>query len=176
MYREVAESAWRWVLDQVRWDDGPWVPASVTEPAATGPAWDRDGLHSGVGGLAPALAEVRLVRPWSAQEQELAAGIAERVRAGIAGSTDCTYFDGLVSGIGVLVALEEPGAETAVARLAELATTDGWPQTVVVPPKYLPDARLNDITLGTGGVLLGALWAHRSGVPGPEVRQPWPPA
>ena len=31
-YSSVAEAAWRWVLDQVRWDDGPWIPASVTVP------------------------------------------------------------------------------------------------------------------------------------------------
>ena len=165
-YRDLAEAAWRWVLDQVRWDDGPWIPASVTEPAAAGPTWDRDGMHSGVGGLALALAEVRRSRLWTPAEQDLAGSIAERVRSGVAGSSDCTYFDGLVSGIGVLVALEEPGADAAVARLAELATPDGWPQTVVVPPKYLPDARLNDVTLGTGGVLLGALWADRAGVAG----------
>jgi hypothetical protein len=165
-YRDLAEAAWRWVLDQVRWDDGPWIPASATEPEAAGPSWDRDGTHSGVGGLALALAEVRRSRPWTRAERDLGEAIAERVRAGIAGTSDCTYFDGLVSSIGVLVALEQPGAEAAVARLAELATPDGWPQTLAVPPKYLPDARLNDLTLGTGGVLLGALWADRAGVAG----------
>ena len=57
---ELAEAAWRWVLDQVRYDDGgPWIPPT---PAATEPAWDRDGMHSGIGGLAHALAS-RLPRP-----------------------------------------------------------------------------------------------------------------
>ena len=58
-YSSVAEAAWRWVLDQVRWDDGPWIPASVTVPETVNAPWDRDGLHSGVGGLAYVLAEVR---------------------------------------------------------------------------------------------------------------------
>lgn len=164
--RALAEAAWRWVLDQVRWDDGPWVPVSVTDPEAMSPANDRDGMHSGVGGLALGLAEVRRTRSWTEEEQHLAAGVAERIRSRIAESQDCTYFDGLVSDIGTLLALDEPGAEAAVARLAGLATPDGWPQVVVEPPKYLPDARLNDLTLGTAGVLLGALWAHRSGVAG----------
>ena len=60
-YREVAEAAWRWVLDQVRYDEGgPWIPPT---PAATEPAWDRDGMHSGIGGLAHALAEVAATGP-----------------------------------------------------------------------------------------------------------------
>ena len=30
---DVAESAWGWVMGQVRWDDdGPWVPTSVPAP------------------------------------------------------------------------------------------------------------------------------------------------
>ena len=165
-YRELAEAAWRWVLDQVRWDDGPWVPVSVTSPETTEPGWDRDGLHSGVGGLAHVLAEIRLARPWTDEEQRVAEGIAARVAAAIPGTSDCTFFDGLVSTIGVLTALGAPGVDAAVARLVELAAADGWPQTTVVPPKALPDARINDITLGTGGVLLGALWARKAGVTG----------
>lgn len=165
-YRTVAEAAWRWILDQVRWDDGPWVPVSVTSPETTGPAWDRDGMHSGVGGLAYVLAEIRLMRPWTAEEQGLAEGIAARVAAAVPGTSDCSFFDGLVSTIGVLTVLDAPGADAAVARLVELAAPDGWPQTTVVPPKALPDARINDLTLGTGGVLLGALWARRAGVAG----------
>jgi hypothetical protein len=165
-YRDLAEAAWRWVLDQVRWDDGPWVPAAVTDPPATGPDWDRDGMHSGTGGLALALAEIRATRPWTPEEQDLADAIAERARRSIAGSVDCTFFDGLVSTMGVLVALDAEGVDAAVDRLAALASPDGWPQSVVTPPGYLPDARLNDLTLGTAGVLLGALWAQRAGVPG----------
>ena len=96
-YLAVAEAAWRWVLDQVSWEDGPWIPASVTVPEVTEAAWDRDGLHSGVGGLAHVLAEIRLGRPWTAEEQSLADAIADRVRGAIPAQVDCTYFDGLVS-------------------------------------------------------------------------------
>ena len=164
-HRDVAEAAWRWVLDQVRWDDGPWVPGAVTGPEAGEPPWDRDGMHSGVGGLAHVLAEIRHVRPWTAEEQGLAEAVAERVRRTIATQVDCTYFDGLVSTIGVLIALQAPGVEAAVARLEELAEPDGWPQTIVQPPRYLSGAHVQDLTLGTAGVLLGALWARRHGVP-----------
>ena len=100
-YRDVAEAAWSWVLAQVRWDDGPWIPGSVTTPAATDIPADRDGMHSGIGGLAHVLAEIRLARPWTAPEQDLADGIAQRIRSRIARETDATYFDGLVSMIGI---------------------------------------------------------------------------
>jgi lanthionine synthetase-like protein len=165
-YLAVAEAAWRWVLDQVRWDDGPWIPASATVPEVTEAAWDRDGVHSGVGGLALVLAEIRLGRPWTTEEQRLADAIVDRVRDVTPTQTDCTFFDGLVSSLGVLVALEAAGAEPVVARLAALAEPDGWPQTICRPPRYRPGARVQDLTLGTAGVLLGALWARRSGVAG----------
>ena len=60
--------------------------------------------------------------------------------------------------------LEVAGAEAAGDRLAELSTPDGWPQTAYRTPRFLPEARLNDVTAGTAGVLLSALWLPRSGV------------
>jgi lanthionine synthetase-like protein len=165
-YREVGEAAWRWVLDQVRWDDGPWIPESVgTEPAEV-PEQRDNGMHSGLGGLAHALAEIKLSRPWTPEEQTLADAMAEQIRAAIAEDTNCTFFDGLVGHIGVLTSLGVPGAAAAVERLLELAEPDGWPSSFVDPDRYLPGARINDMTLGTAGVLLGALWARRSGVEG----------
>ena len=88
-HRELAEAGWRWVLDQVQWaDDGPWIPEVVTaEPATEIPDY-RDGMHSGIGGLAHVLAEIRLTRPWTDEEQVLADGIAARVRGAIAGETN----------------------------------------------------------------------------------------
>ena len=160
-HREVADAAWRWVLDQVRWNDGPWIPEAVG--AEEIPA-QRDGTYAGTGGLVQALAEIRLTRPWTAEEQRLVDAIAERLRAQVPTMTDCTYFNGLVSAIGVFTALGVPGAAAAVRRLSELAEADGWPQTSIEPPRALPCARFNDLTLGTGGVLLGALWALRHGV------------
>ncbi|MBB6629087.1 hypothetical protein H5V45_17300 [Nocardioides sp. KIGAM211] len=175
-YAAHGDAAWRWVLDQVRWDDGPWIPTSVPVAGPAGsrtpptppsaplvPPPDRDGMHSGIGGLAHVLAEVRLARPWTEEETALADGIAARLRAGIGGTEEYDYFDGLVSTIGALTALGAAGVGDAVARLEVLATPDGWPQTAVVPPRATPDARINDATLGTAGVLLGALWARRHG-------------
>ncbi len=164
-YRSLAEAAWRWVLDEVRWQDGPWIPGSATDPKVTEAPWDRDGMHSGVGGLAHVLAEIRLARPWTSEEKRLADAIAERVRTVVPAQTDCTYFDGLASTVGVLTALEAPGAKDAVDRLLALSEPDGWPQTVAGPPRFLPHARIHDATLGTAGVLLAALWARRLGVP-----------
>lgn len=166
-YRDLAESAWRWVLDHVRWQDGPWIPEEVGGADVPDIPLERDGTYAGVGGLAHVLTEIRLSRPWTAEEQTLADAIVERVTGGIADSTDCTYFDGLVSSIGVLTALGASGpAAAAVGRLLELAAPDGWPQTLLRPPTYLPGARFNDLTLGAAGVLLGALWARRHGVDG----------
>ncbi|HWM02663.1 MAG TPA: lanthionine synthetase LanC family protein [Actinophytocola sp.] len=161
-YREVAEAAWRWVLDQVRWSDGPWIPVSV--PGDTAPDRYRDGQHVGIGGLAHVLAEIRLAREWTAEETTLAAAIGQRLTARIPDETDCSFFDGLVSTIAVLSALRVAGARAAVDRLVALATPDGWPQTNLVPPRFRPGTRVNDLTLGTAGVLLGAVWARRAGL------------
>jgi hypothetical protein len=159
-HREVAEAAWRWVLDQVRWDDGPWIPAPESDEI---PA-ERDGTYAGTGGLVQALAEIRLSRPWTAEEQRLVDAIGERLRSQVPTMTEYSYFDGLVSAIGVFTALDVPGAADAVRRLSQLAESDGWPQTLIEPPRALEGARFNDLTLGTGGVLLGALWALRNGI------------
>ena len=167
-YAHLGEAAWRWVLDQVRWDDeGPWIPESV--PHDGGPPEDRDGMHSGIGGLAHVLAEVREARPWTDEEAALARGIAERIRGNLRTTTAYSYFDGLVSDLGVLAALEVDGAEEAVARLAEIAEDDGWEQPWLESPPFAPHSRINDATLGTAGNLLGAVWAQRQGTPGAEA-------
>jgi hypothetical protein len=164
----VAEAGWRWVLDQVRWeDDGPAIPAAVADDGTT--TADEEGLptgmHSGIGGLAHVLAEIRLSRGWTDEERHLADGIAGRVRAGIPTSTNPNLFDGLASDVGVLIALGADSA-TAVARLSELADDEGWPCDSLKPPTYLPGSRINDATLGSASVLLGATWAARHAVPG----------
>ncbi len=164
-YADLGEAAWRWVLDQVRWDDdGPWIPESV--PHDGGPPEERDGMHSGIGGLAHVLAEVREARPWTDDEQRLAAGITARIRSRLATTTTYSYFDGLVSDLGVLSALDADGSDEAIARLAALATDDGWDQPWMTPPRFAEHTRINDATLGTAGNLLGAVWAHRHGTPG----------
>ena len=165
-YHRLADAAWRWVLDQVRWDDGPWIPESVTSDADPGVPGYRDGMYSGVGGLAYVLAEIGLARTWTDEETRIAEAVADRLRRAIPDDEDCTLFDGLPSALGALTALRAPGADAAIARLADLATPDGWPQTVLGPPRYLPGTRIHDATLGTAGELLAAVWAHRHGVAG----------
>jgi lantibiotic modifying enzyme len=142
---------------------------SVTDPPVTEPAWDRDGFHSGLGGLAYVLAEIRLGRRWSREEQRLADAVAHRLRGVVPDQTDCSFFDGLAGTVGVLIALDVPGAGDAVARLATLAEPDGWPQTVLTGPRYLPGARVEDVALGTAGVLLATIWARRHGVSGADA-------
>jgi hypothetical protein len=164
-YVDLGEDAWRWVLAQVRWDHaGPWIPESV--PHDGGPPEERGGMHSGIDGLAHALAEVHQARPWTDEEQRLADGIAARVRGGLPTTTAYTYFDGLVSDLGVLGALGAGGTADAIGRLTDLAHDDGWDQPFFAEPTFPPATRVNDATLGTAGILLGAVWAHRTGTPG----------
>jgi hypothetical protein len=147
-HHELAEAAWRWVLDQVRYDDlGPWMPLT---PAETEPGWDRDGMHSGIGGLVHVLAAVAGTRTWTDEESTLAAAIAERLRTVTPTTTEVSWFDGLVSHIGCFVLLGEPGVDACVQRLLELGS-DGWPDH-------------NDATLGTGAILGGGLDAIEAGV------------
>jgi hypothetical protein len=163
-YRDLAERAWAWVLTQVRReDDGPWLPenASLTEPGEY-----PYGMHSGIGGLAHAMAEIRLTRELTADESDLADEIAATLTARIPEMTEYDYFDGVTSTLGILLALDAPGADVAVARLRELATPDGWQPSFLEPPRAVPEGRCNDATLGTASVLLGALWALRYDVPG----------
>lgn len=155
-YQEVGDAAWRWVLTQVRWDDG--VVSIPETPGAAVKAEYRDGMHSGVGGLAYVLAEIRRSRPWTAEEERLAAAIAAQVSVEVPRATECDFFEGLVSAVGVLKALDADPAP-AVSRLIELATPDGWPQTAFEPPEFLPGTRVTDVVLGTAGVLLAAVWA-----------------
>jgi hypothetical protein len=162
-YAEVAEAAWSWVLDQVHWDDdGPWIPESA---GGQKPTEYLDGMHSGIGGLAHALAEIRLTRPWTSDEQRLASGIADRIRAVIPSDKSITYFDGLVSSIGILTALGESGSAAAVERSLEIVTDVGWHESFLDDTdRYYPGGAGNDATLGTAGALMCALWALRHGV------------
>ena len=169
-YRELAEAAWRWVLAQVEDEDGPRIPARVDVDTGTSePTEDayRDGLHEGIGGLAHVLSEIRLSRPWTEAEADLATAVAERLRARIPEVSDASFFDGLSSIVGALIALDAPGADEAVHRLLATAETDGWPPAYPLSPeKHRPGSRINDATLGTASVLLAAIWALRRDVPG----------
>jgi lantibiotic modifying enzyme len=149
------------VLDEVRYDDGVWIPEWAGGELI--PEYHY-GMYSGVSGLAHVLAEIRSCRAWTAQERRLADVIATQVREGIETTTDCSFFGGLVSTIGVLTALEAPGSDDAVTRLLELSTPDGWPPALRQAERFLDGARIHDLVLGTAGVLLGAVWARRHGV------------
>jgi hypothetical protein len=144
------------------------VPLDEPRPERSEPPELRTGLHSGTGGLALVLAELRLLRPWTEEEQALTGAIADQVRARTAEETDPSYFDGLMSTLTVLLALDEPGADAVVSRLLELATPQGWATPWLGPPTYSEDVRISDATLGTAAVLLGAAWAVRRAIPGAD--------
>src|SRR6476660_1983082 len=152
-YRDLAEQSWRWVLAQVDRADGPRIPARVdVDTGGAEPTEEtfRDGLHEGIGGLAHVLAEIRLSRPWTEAETDLAGAVAERLRARIPEVCDVSFFDGLSSIVGALIALDAPGAEDAVDRLLDTAETDGWPPAYPLSPeRHRPGSRINDATLGT---------------------------
>jgi hypothetical protein len=163
-YRTLAESAWAWVLGQVRSDDqGLWLPEY---PGEDEPGEYAYGLHSGIAGLAHVLSEIRVSRDLTPDERVLGEQIAGTLVRRIPDTTEYDYFNGLVATIGALIALDAPGADLAIARLRELATPDGWQPTWLAPPRAVPEGRCNDATLGTASVLLGALWALRYDVPG----------
>jgi hypothetical protein len=162
-YRELAERAWAWVLTLVRQDDvGVWL---AEQPGQTERGEFPYGMHSGIGGLAHAMDEIRLVRPLADGEVALGEEIQETLVRRIEDETAVDYFDGLTSTIGALIASKGGGAELAVARLQELAAEDGWPAPWIGPPRAVAGGRCNDATLGTASVLLGAVWAHREHVP-----------
>ncbi|WP_405773458.1 lanthionine synthetase LanC family protein [Streptomyces sp. NBC_01538] len=162
-YRELGEAAWSWVLDQVREDDGPWLPETVPPGVAQDsadaavPGKDRDCLYAGIAGLAPVLAEIARYREPADRERSLTAGIVTRLSAEAKVGTEPSLYDGL-AGFVTALRLLAPGTESvALRRLAELATPDGWPTTLGFEPGS--DAPLNDIIMGTAGVVLTAVWA-----------------
>ncbi|MGW7545337.1 lanthionine synthetase LanC family protein [Streptomyces sp. NPDC054770] len=159
MYRELGEAAWTWVLGQVREDEGPWLPESVSEedPGELAPAEDRDSLYSGIAGLAPVLAEIARYRALSGPEQALAAGIVSRLSAQALVVTEPSLYIGL-AGHATALRLLAPGSEAVVLRrLAELATPEGWRTTTTFVPDS--DAPLTDIIMGVAGVVMTAVWA-----------------
>nr|BFE60737.1 hypothetical protein GCM10020063_052630 [Dactylosporangium thailandense] len=136
-YRALGEAAWAWVLEQVRFSDGPWLPVSVPGDMAG----DRDSLYAGIAGIAPVLAEIRQYRALTAAEEELAAGIVARLSREVPSRTDVSLYDGLAGDVTALRLLA-PGSEAAaVARIVSLPL-----------PEY------HDIISGTAGVLLTLSW------------------
>jgi lantibiotic modifying enzyme len=157
-YRELGEAAWSWVLSQVREDDGPWLPATVSEDRRQPePAEDRDSLYAGIAGLAPVLAEIAQRRALSDVEQALASGVVARLSAEASVRTEPSLYDGLAGDLTALKLLA-PGIEPgALQRLAELMTPAGWKTTLELDPGS--DAPATDVILGTAGVVMAAIWA-----------------
>ena len=156
-YRELGEAAWSWVLGQVRGDDGPWLPEAVPEDdAPLAPAADRDSFYIGIGGLAPALAEVRRHRALTDEELALEHGIVQRLTRQAAHRTEPSLYDGL-AGDAVALRLLDPGRETAALdRLVELMTPAGW--NTQVPIDGGIEVPVNDLVGGTAGIVLAAVW------------------
>jgi hypothetical protein len=157
-YRELGEAAWSWVLSHVREDEGPWLPATVSEDGGQmAPAEDRDSLYAGIGGLAPVLAEIAQYRGLRDVEQVLAAGVVARLSTKVSVRTEPSLYDGLAGDVTALKLLA-PGTEPiALQRLADLMTPAGWNTTIQIDPGS--DAPVTDLVLGTAGVVLAAIWA-----------------
>ena len=158
VYRELGEAGWAWVLCQVREDGGPWLPEVVAEdgqPAV--PGVDRDSLYAGIGGLAPVLAEIGQHRALSSTEQALSAGIAARLSATAGARADASLYLGLGGDVTALKLLAPGSERVALGRLAGLMTPAGWN----TPPETGTGsaAPVNDLVLGTAGVVLAVVWA-----------------
>jgi lantibiotic modifying enzyme len=157
-YRELGEAAWSWVRVHVREDDGPWLPASVSEGwEAMAPAEDRDSLYSGIGGLAPLLSEIAQYRALNEGEQALATAVEARLSAVAPTRTEASLYDGLAGSATALRMLGQGNEPIAMRRLAELMTPAGWRSTLELGVE--PDPYPSDIVLGTAGVVLTAIWA-----------------
>ncbi|MGW1064687.1 lanthionine synthetase LanC family protein [Streptomyces aureus] len=157
-YERVGEAAWSWVLDQVREDEGPWLPETVPGDGQDAtPAKDRDSLYSGIAGLAPVMAEIALHRERTERERDLAEGIVTRLSAVAEGSAEPSLYDGL-AGYGTALRLLAPGTESAaLRRLDDLRTAEGWRTTLEFEPGS--DAPLNDIIMGSAGIVMTAVWS-----------------
>ncbi len=144
------------MLGQVRRDAaGPWVPLTVPAAgtAVADPLPDRDNLYDGLAGLAPALAEVRLVdrgrRPSGGSPDEVVARLAEGDTAG-----DASLYVGLAGSLTAVALLDPPAADGLLGRLADGATRRGWPS----PSFGGQGAPVNDLVLGNAGVVLACVW------------------
>jgi Lanthionine synthetase C-like protein len=155
-YRDLAEAAWSWTLDQVCDDDGPWLPESVDEGTSQTATWERDCLYVGIAGTSLALAEVAQHRPFTEREQRLADDVVARlVRQSHTSEYPSLYggLGGIVTGLRHLA----PGAERdALRRIGELRTPAGW---VSQEPGPHRDMVLTDIIGGGAGIVLAVLWA-----------------
>ena len=159
-YRVAGEAAVSWSLGQVRGDDGPWIPVSVPAdgaPVEPPPPEERDCLYRGIGGVALALAEVRLSRDWTDEEGAVAEAVRGRLVACATTQVDPTLYFGLAGDVAALRLLGS-AAEAAVPMglLAERATAVGWPAPLEPGGELLP---FTDVIMGSAGITMAAAWA-----------------
>ena len=159
-YRDTAEAAVSWVLGQVCGDDGPWFPARVPadgSPPQPQPADERDCVYLGIGGFPLLFAEIRLTRPLTTQEAELAEAVRRRLVDHAPEHTDPSLYFGLA---GDLTALRVAGgsgdADVPLSLLAGRVTPVGWPAPLEPAGEPVP---LTDLVLGSAGITMAALWA-----------------
>lgn len=159
-YRETGEAALAWSFGQVRGDDGPWIPVTVPadgSPALPPVAEERDCLYQGTGGIALALAEVRLARDLTEEERAIAEAVRGRLVACAPDQVDPTLYFGLAGDATALRLLGGPDDVAGpMALLAGRATPQGWPAPL--EPGGEP-VLLTDVVLGSAGITMAAAWA-----------------
>ena len=159
-YRDTAEAAVSWVLGQVCGDDGPWFPARVPadgSPPEPQPADERDCHYLGVGAFALLFAEIRLARPLTAQEEDLAEAVRRRLVDHAPKHTDPSLYFGLAGDVTALrVAGGARDADVPLSLLAGRVTPVGWPAPLEPGGEPVP---LTDVVLGSAGITMAALWA-----------------
>jgi len=162
--RRCADAGWAWVLDQVRRDEhGPWIPPTVPgDGAVTSAPPDRDCVYEGIAGLAFALAELRLARPWTDVESLLAHEVVERLSVADVGD-ECGLYTGLSGSVTALALLDSAAARSASDRLAALLTADGWLSGQVDEPAV----PVNDVLMGDAGTILVCAWLGGDVADGP---------
>jgi hypothetical protein len=149
--RSVGESAWSWVLAQLREQDGVWLPEWVRGGEAPAPDLDRDSLYCGVAGLGPVLREIEATRGLTADEAGLSAAIVARLELVSSTTTDASLYFGL-SGHATALQMLGAAADASLTRLLDLVDERGWP----TPDDDQP--YINDVISGTAGIVMAGTW------------------
>ena len=128
--------------------------ATVDAEGSTMPDESRDRIYEGLGGLAILLAEVRLTRAWTPDEEDLAARIVERLTGRARQRQDATLYSGLAGDVVVLRLIAPVGEIGTLTRIVDLATPHGWLST----EGRWAGMPVTDIVIGTAGVVLTGVW------------------
>ena len=162
MYRELGQSAWSWVLGQIREADGPWLPDVVTDDGhPVEPPDDRDSLYAGIAGLAPVLAEIGQHRALTRYRTVADGGDRRSIVAHGSVRAEPSLYDGLAGDLTALTLLAPERGHLALRRLVELSTPAGWETTIELGRGT--SSPLTDLVMGTAGVVLAAAWAGGDG-------------